>query len=84
MLGLFDKPISSRLILSNPSLYQTFQQIAFSNFVGFLVLLFILSNNFMLFCKFKFNSILEICFMDSTFDMAFFVTFFFDLWFYHA
>lgn len=32
ILGLFDRPISQRLILSHPEIYQSFQKMAFSNF----------------------------------------------------
>uniref|UniRef100_A0A914HZ23 Phospholipid-transporting ATPase n=1 Tax=Globodera rostochiensis TaxID=31243 RepID=A0A914HZ23_GLORO len=31
VLGLFDRPLSQRMILSHPQLYQSFQQMAFSN-----------------------------------------------------
>jgi len=50
ILGLFDRPISQKLILKHPRLYQSFQKMAFSNYV-----------NFQLF--FNLIKILEICAM---------------------
>lgn len=36
ILGLFDKPSSSRILLKNPELYQSFQNLSFSNTVTFI------------------------------------------------